>query len=168
MEAFCDYRPVEVPAALTPVPTPSAPACAPRRRRAELEALNTAFVEIADDRFEHIKAILGLSRAEEESVYAVLPAKRRKLKALFPLLAENDADLQKLAQTAISDDAEDVSSVSSQSLATPQPCICGKKVGSEERSANESHAMAGKKMVDGKKMVRGKMVFDMAGKKVVM
>lgn len=174
---LCDFRTVEMPAALpppVPLPVPAQPAEAkapeavvvrgPRRRRCEeLDALNEAFVDMEDDHYEHVKAILGLKGAEEQSAHAMTSTKRRKLKDIFELLAKSDEPLRKIARTAIGaeveveeDEDEDGEPATASASTSSQPsyarwgkCICGaKEVGGKE----------GKKVALIEKMGKGKKV----------
>ena len=95
------YRPREIPAA------PVGPIIAARAAKEDVQVnpedvqLNEAFVKLEDGPFTDIRYILGLHYEEEETVHAMSPAKRRKLRALFQLLANSDATLQDLAQSAV-------------------------------------------------------------------
>jgi hypothetical protein len=146
-----------LPPAPAPAQAPAAPAPVvvvrpPRRRREELDALNTAFVEMEDEHFEQVKAILGLKGSEEQSVHAMTFTKRRKLKDIFALLAISDEPLRKIARTAIGteDDSEDEPPPAS--AASSQPFF------TEEDFARSGKCLCGSKQVEGKK-VGQKVVF---------
>ena len=128
---LCDHRPVDMEA--TPPPAPDTPKGLSCGGRAEVNALNAAFVDLGDSDFDHFKTILNLREDEEETVHAMGPVKKRRLKAIFTLLANSTPSLQELACTAIGavGDAESPQqpeppqAASACSFEASEKCVCG-------------------------------------------
>lgn len=159
-----------------------------KSQKAQMERMNNAYCAINDDAFDHLKTLLDLKSDEEDSVYAMRPAKRRKLESVFNFLALCDDTVIELAREIPEEDTvEDATSsqappASSQAtnaayseadFARSGKCLCGTKMTEGEMAALEGRKkgvkmVEGKKMVGGKKIVGGKVVFDMMMEKKKM
>ena len=99
----------------------------------EDQRLNAAFVDLDDDSFTRVRAILGLHGEEEETVMAMSTNKRRRLRELFHLLASSNATLQELAQSAVAEQGGETEEEHElprpapvfPSLAASEKCVCG-------------------------------------------
>jgi len=150
---LCDYRPVDMDA--TPPPAPDAPDRASCGGRAEVNALNAAFVDLEDNDFDHFKTILNLREDEQETVHAMGPAKKRRLKAIFTLLANSTPSLQELARSAIGavGDAESPQepappqAASARSFEASEKCVCSIYDGAKMVMFGETEEK-GKKLIE--------------------
>ena len=97
--------------------------------------LNAAFVDLDDEAFIRVKAILGLRGEEEETVMAMSTNTRRRLREIFHLLASSDSNLLELAQSAVAeeDEEEEINEADISprpatvlpSFAASEKCVCG-------------------------------------------
>ena len=177
---LCDYEPDEVPLPVsekksTPV-TRAATRAKTRCQKQYLSHLNSAYTQMADDAFADLKEMLAIHSDEEQDIWSLNPAKRRKVQVAFNMLSKCDDALYELAQN-IADDVEDEEEAGEPVRAAPKPppsqnryeeqmrlsgkCVCGAKVVGA-RSAHDE-------MIDAKITVGAKKIcvhddWDKAGK----
>ena len=153
----CDYAPGAMPTSLG-----DKPSCVTRSKsrakvqRHHMSDLNSAYTQIADDAFADMKELIDIHSDEEQDIYSMKPAKRRKVQLAFNLLSKCDDAIQELAK-GVADDIEEEAEPKAPPARRPQlsfedqlaqsgKCVCG-------ATTTQDDTAHGKKVVGGKKVV---------------